>query len=139
MISNLLNHPDIRPFMGGEGVLDAELLPPHVYLGDHRGGMLFIENMPNVYEGHYLFTRATRLREKIEIASSMIVKMLLEHEAELIWGQVPIANRKARWFTRQIGLSPLGFRQRPYPSEIFGVRREWVIQSEMSGQTRIGE
>lgn len=127
MIGNLLNHPDIRPAMGGDGWLDAELLPPHIYLGDERGGMLFIENATGIYEVHYLFTAEIRGGEALKIASGMILALMLDHDAKMIWGSVPIGNRPARIFTRKLGFTSLGIRERLDKSfEDFVLRREWV-------------
>lgn len=115
-LNRLLNHPVIRPHMGGEGELDGKLLLDIgiFYLSDD-GGMLFHESDPGLWEGHYLFTR----RAPYNLALGMVCAFVLEAQPRLLWGRVPVANRAARLFTRKIGLTSLGIRQRPFPAEIF--------------------
>lgn len=111
-LNALLNHPRIRPNMGGEGVLDGAPLLDIFYLSD-TGGMLF-HGSEGIYEGHYLFTAPA----PYELALGMVRACMLE-EAELVWGRVPVGNRAARIFTRRIGFTSLGIRAAPFQAEIF--------------------
>jgi hypothetical protein len=117
-LNALLNHPRIRPNMGGEGELDGTPLLGIFYLSDH-GGMLFHESDPGLWEGHYLFTA----RAPYDLALGMVRAFMLEARPRMLWGRVPVANRAARLFSRKIGLTSLGIRQRPFPAEIFAWKR----------------
>lgn len=113
-LNRLLNHPRIRPNMGGEGELDGSGLLGVFYLSDH-GGMLFHESDPGLWEGHWLFTSPA----PYGMALAMVEKFVLEVKPKMLWGRVPVANRAARLFTRRIGFESLGLRAAPFQAEIF--------------------
>lgn len=112
-LNRLLNHPSIRPKMGGEGVLDGTPLLGIFYLSD-GGGMLFHESDPGLWEGHYLFTDPSH-----DLALGMVRAFVLEAQPRLLWGRVPVGNRAARLFTRKLGFKSLGLRAAPFQAEIF--------------------
>jgi hypothetical protein len=100
--------------MGGEGDLDGAPLMGVLYLSD-QGGMLFHESDPGLWEGHWLF----HARAPYGTALAMVRKFVLSEKPKLLWGRVPVANRAARLFTRKLGFTSLGIRERPFPAEIF--------------------
>ncbi len=126
-LNRLLNHPAIRPNMGGEGELDGAPLLHAFYLSDH-GGMLFHESDPGLWEGHYLFTAPAPYK----LALGMVHAFVLDKAPKLLWGRVPVANRPARMFTRKLGFTSLGIRERPFPAEIFAWGRVPCLSSEIS-------
>lgn len=121
-LNGLLNHPLIRPNMAGDDVLDGRpLLDGGLFYLSDLGGMLFHPSDPGIYEGHYLFT--ARGAPVYEMALGMVHACVLEAAHRMLWGRVPVANRAARIFTRRLGFTSLGIRQRPFPAEIFVWKR----------------
>lgn len=114
-LNALLNHPRIRPHMGAEGYLDGAPLLENgfMYLSDH-GGMLF-HGDDGILEGHYLFTE----RGCYGTALAMVEQCVLEIGFRALWGRIGLINRAARLFTRRLGFTSLGIRQRPFPAELF--------------------
>lgn len=109
-VNALLNAPDIRPTIGGEGELDATAL-----LTDHRnvclvgdaGGMLFAWRGPSIFEVHCFFR--VRGREAIAAAVDMVAMM----GRALLWALAPEARRDVRWFARKVGFRSHGMMDTP--------------------------
>lgn len=117
-LNRLLNHPRIRPHMGGEGILDGSpLLENGFLLLSDTGGMLF-HGADGIMEGHYLFTRPS-----YDLALGMVHACMLEAARRCLWGRVPVQNRAAALFTRRLGFEYLGVRAAPFPAHIFAKGR----------------
>lgn len=123
LLNALANHPDIRPHLGGAGALEIGEMPDDwVFLIGDAGGGLFMRNAPNIYEGHWLFTEGGQ--PALTLAKAMVSAMLYGLGAEMVWGAVPVDNRRCRIFTRLAGLTSLGIHERPYQTiELFVARR----------------
>ncbi len=113
-LNHLLNHPRIRPHMGGEGYLDGTPLMGAFYTSEH-GGMLFHESEPGLWEGHWLFLAPNPKK----LALGILAQFMLDEQPKLLWGRVPVGNRAARLFTRSMGFTSLGLRECPFLAEIF--------------------
>lgn len=133
-LNRLLNHPSIRPNMGGAGILDgAPLLQSgFMYLCEHGGALFHGED--GLVEGHYLFLPSLRGAEAMKMALGMINACVLEPSHRMLWGRVPVQNRAARLFTRKLGFVSLGIRDAPLPSEIFVWKRApWALSATSLG------
>lgn len=111
-IDYILNLPDVRPTIGGEGLLSVfELIQDerNVFLVSGDNGAAFIWRGPGVYEGHSFFT--ARGREAISLGKQMLE--CVGGRANMVWGATPIKLRHVRWFNRQIGFRSLGMIETP--------------------------
>jgi hypothetical protein len=110
-INSILNHPTVRPTIGGEGVLDSTTLlgddRNRLYF-DERGGAVFAWRGPGIYEGHSFFL--VRGSEAMEAGRECLSLMA---DARMIWGNTPEDNRAARWFNRRLGFKSLGMIDTP--------------------------
>lgn len=117
-LNRLLNHPRIRPHVGGEGYADGQAIldaGAMFYLSD-QGGAIFHEGEPGIWEGHCLFHG----RAPYKLALGMIRALIYAVNPKLLWGAVRTENRAARLFTRKLGFTSLGFRERlGHQHEIF--------------------
>lgn len=107
LVNGLINDPEIRPTIGGQGILDSSPLllnGNNICLVNDRGGALFAWRGPRVFEGHSFFK--ARGREAISLGVE-ILEAMMPH-ADLVWGLTPIALRHVRWFNRKIGFSSMG-------------------------------
>lgn len=108
-VNALLNHPAIRPTIGGDGGLDAaDLIADrrNVCLMGDGGGMLFAWHGPGVFDAHVFML--ARGRRAIALAVAMLGKMAAEHGALHIWALIPAVSRNVHWFARQCGMTSLG-------------------------------
>lgn len=109
-VNTLLNHPSVRPAIGGEGPLDAtDLIADrrNICLLSEGGGALFRWTGPRIYEGHSFFT--IRGRKAIELGKALVGFI----DADLLWGLTPKHLRHVRWFNRKIGMKSLGLQDTP--------------------------
>lgn len=111
-VNEIINHPEIRPYVAGEGVLDAGPLVSdlrNVCLVDGACGAIFAWRGPGVFEGHSFF----RTRGAFSVGRRMLAEMHGEYGARLIWGLTPVENRRARMFNRLIGMRSQGVMDTP--------------------------
>lgn len=111
-INELINHPDIRPTVGGEGDLDAAALLAdrrNICLVDEGGGAIFAWRGPGVFEGHSFFR--VRGREAIRLGKQFL--SAVSDAADLVWGLTPESLRHVRWFNRQVGFRSRGMMETP--------------------------
>jgi hypothetical protein len=119
-INELLNHPAIRPTIGGDGHLDAARLIAdgrnRFYL-DERGCAAFLWRGPGIYEGHSALL--VRGREALKAGRETLALM---SDARMIWGLTSTspAMKHVRWFNRQLGFRSHGMQDTPDgPCELF--------------------
>lgn len=110
-LEQLLNHPAIRPYIGGDGesYVDPEpyAKPPYIFLQRDEAGMLF-KQTGDSFEGHLLFPPSIRGIRALDAAWSMISEVFTEHDACAIYGSISRDNRAARVFTRALGFDNIG-------------------------------
>lgn len=109
-VNELLNHPSVRPTIGGEGVLDASKLindARNRIFFDERGGSGFAWRGPGIYEGHSFFL----VRGRGALTAGQECLALLNYR--MVWGLTPEGNRPARWFNRKLGFDSLGMMDTP--------------------------
>lgn len=109
LVNGFLNHPSIRPTVGGEGFLDStDLLADrrNVCLISAGGGMLFRWSGPGVFDTHVFM--AVRGQKALRITRDMLACMGREFGAQHLWALIPKASRNVQWFARQCGMQSLG-------------------------------
>jgi hypothetical protein len=111
--NRIANHPDVMPtinYSGGYADFSPLLDHPDQYILLHDGegaASIFEWSAPGVWQGHSMFLPEVRGKQGIEAGKSMVVWMF-ESGANMIWGQTPIDNRRARMFNRLIGAKSVG-------------------------------
>lgn len=109
-LNEVANHPDVRPWLGGEGVLDltpAALDPNSILLEATGGGWLLHPIMPGVYELHTMFLPRARGRAYFAAAREALRWVFTHTDALEIVTKCPDDNGAAR-----MAASIVGFRER---------------------------
>lgn len=104
-LHDLINHPDVRPFVGaGDEDLDiTHRLRGALFYGDPAaGGVLFILAAPHVYETHFLFTKALRGKPALQVCRDAVRHVFTAYDAEAIVGSIPLSHRASRLFAAAI-------------------------------------
>ena len=65
---------------------------------------VFSKMSPGVVEGHYAFK--SKGRKALDVAAG-IIKDVFAHGVGVIVGKTPHTNKKARWFSRQLGFESI--------------------------------
>lgn len=109
LINHYANHPEIRPFIGGEGELDltAVIDDPHVAMMGEHGGFVLSWTAPGTYEVHTLITQAGRGQWAFDAAKQAIAHMV-GLGATHLWTRVHPEHRHTAIFTRKMGFKPCG-------------------------------
>jgi hypothetical protein len=81
--------------------------PDNICIIEGEDVSLFDYKTEGVYWGHYFFT--SRGKEASDLAKAVLEHVFNEYPVVLIVGLTPIANRKARWMARHIGMTSMGF------------------------------
>ncbi len=109
-VNAILNAPEVRPTLGGEGDLDAAVLladQRNICLVSEDGGMMFAWRGPEVFEVHCFFL--ARGRQAIASAKEMLALM----SGALLWAPAPEARKDVRWFARKVGFLSHGLMDTP--------------------------
>ncbi len=112
------NHPDVRPWLGGEGEADfTEVIanPENVALVAPTGGFVLVKVAPGIYDGHSLFLPTGRHRT-VQAMREALAWMFEREGAMEITTTVPCPNRAASALTKLAGFQPVGFRRRAWPT-----------------------
>jgi hypothetical protein len=109
----IANHPSVMPTINYSGEF-ADFTPlfelPDQYILLHDGkaaASIFEWSAPGVWQGHSMFLPEVRGKEGIRAGKEMVAWMF-ENGANMIWGQTPIENERARMFNRLIGAKSVG-------------------------------
>lgn len=111
-INGLVNHPDIRPFLGGDvtqGIdLTGAIVDRNVFLLGQYGGFGVTWCAPRIYEVHTFILPAGRGLWALKAARALLAKMRDEFNAERVWTRVDETQANVRAFTLAAGLQPVG-------------------------------
>ena len=112
-INSLVNHPEIRPFVGGDGKLQLDMTDSidndrNVFLMGEHGGFIGVWSGPGVYEVHTLIRPEGRGRWAINAGREAIRTMQREHGATHLWTRVSPELHNVRNFTLLAGFKPCG-------------------------------
>jgi hypothetical protein len=109
-LNKVANHPEVRPWLGGDGVLNLEGLaadPANILLETDGGGWVLHAIMPSVYELHTMFLPEGRGRAYFAAAREALRWMFSRTDALEIVTKCPDDNGPAR-----MAASVIGFRER---------------------------
>lgn len=116
LINSIANDDAVRPFIRPDG----EAMDFAPFEGKRIGetGVVILSNgedavslfeitAPRIYQAHTLFGPTCRGRKAIDTAREMVSHMF-ESGADIVWGVVSRANRRAVMFHRLIGATVIG-------------------------------
>lgn len=116
LINRVANSASVRPFIDYTGGVDPLDFSPAVgrptetgvvWLSDGEDAVsAFALTAERTYQAHVFFGERCRGRKAIETAKEMLAE--IDPYANVIWGAVPLGNRKAHWFARQVGFVDVG-------------------------------
>ncbi len=114
LVNSFANDPEISRAAGfggrevdcGPRMLDGDL----VFLTDGADAMMALhhDGDPATLQKHNLFKAGCRGGAAIRMGRAMLEWVAINLGARTVWAQTPVANRKARWFNRQIGMTSRG-------------------------------
>lgn len=110
--NRLVNHPDIRPFVGGDPEQPLDLQPIvendwNYFLTGPAGGFLGVWTAPETYEVHTFILPSGRGPKAASLARLAITYMVNEG-ARHLWTRVARDARNVRMFTLRAGFRPCG-------------------------------
>lgn len=108
----IVNHPDVRPFIGPGGELDlseAVARPENVFLMGEHGGFGLIWSAPAVHEVHTFVIGAGRGRWARQAARETIDHASRRGD-QMLWTKIPEDQPNVRAFAEEMGMSPTGER-----------------------------
>lgn len=110
-INRVANSASVRPFIDYRGVDSPLDLTPAVgrpaevgmvWLSDGEDALAcFVLTAERTYQAHVMFGERCRGRKALDTAEEMLAQ--IEPSANLIWGAIPMRNRRTRWFARKVG------------------------------------
>lgn len=108
-LNSVINHPDVRPWLEGEGELDIShqaYNPANFVLQTELGGFLLICHEPGRYEVHSQFLpgHATHPVRAMQAAQEW---MFTRTDCEAIVSKIPDGNKAAKGFALVGGLRPI--------------------------------
>lgn len=109
-LTRIANDPEVRPWIGGEGVMDLGPLlsdPANYGIEADHGGWLLHPILPGVYELHSLFLKEGRGKPFFAAAREMFRFMFAETDCLEIVTKCPDDNPAAR-----MAAATVGFRER---------------------------
>ena len=110
-LNYLVNHPEIRPSIGGDGTseldLSHNLLDWNYFLEGEFGGFLLNWSAPATFEVHTFILPEGRGGWALEFAEKAINYMITEGVTHM-WTRVPKKDRHTRLFTLKMGFVPCG-------------------------------
>jgi hypothetical protein len=105
-LTEVANHPEVRPWLGGEGFLDlrpAIATPENIALQFVGGGFVFHRIGEGLYEAHSLFLPAHRGSEAVRCLRAALRYMFTATDCMEILSRVPDGNLAADGFARLAG------------------------------------
>lgn len=138
-LNAVANHPDVRPWLGGDGPLDLTATLANqanlAFVTEH-GGFVLIAHGQSRYEAHSLFLPDGRGREAIDAMHAVRDYIFAMTDAREIVTKVPCANRPAAALARMAGFTPWFQSAIPFtpgavvPVEFFGLTlQQWALRS----------
>jgi hypothetical protein len=114
LVNSFANDPAISEGAGfggqvvdcGPRMLDGDLS----FLTDGVAAMMALHHNgdPSRLQKHNLFKAGCRGGDAVRMGRAMFAWVGENMGARVVWAQTPIANRKARWFNRQLGMTSRG-------------------------------
>ena len=105
-LNTAANHPDVRPWVGGDGPLDLTAViadPANIAIEAEHGGWVLVRHEAGTYELHTMFLRAGRGRRYFEQAADALRYVFTASDAREIVTRVPVLNRGATFAAMRCG------------------------------------
>lgn len=103
------NHPEVRPWLGGEGVADLSEQTAdtdNVVLQGEAGGFGFFRVAPGLYDLHALFLPSAWGQEPRKMIGEALAYLFAETDCEVVLMSAPTANRRIASFAHACGFLP---------------------------------
>lgn len=132
--NDIANHPQVRPWLGGEGALDltaAVMNIANFALKTDGGGFILVQHEPGIYEAHSLFLPETR-RGSIKAMREGFDYMFVRTDCERIVTQVPDNNAPAAALAKLAHFRPMFRREEAErgPTAYVGLSvDEWAMEN----------
>jgi RimJ/RimL family protein N-acetyltransferase len=112
-VNELVNHPSIRPHIGGDPEAELDLSAAvadrgNIFLLGEHGGFAFIWTAPHTYEVHTFILPEGRGQPALTLALLARSAMADLWEAEHLWTRVHPDAANVRAFTLKAGFKPAG-------------------------------
>lgn len=112
-VNAFVNHPDIRPHIGGDITQPVDLSgsvasDKNIFLLGAQGGFMLIWTSPDAYEVHTFILPEGRGRWAAQAARNGIGMMKYKFGARQIWTRVAEGRDNVIGFTRAAGMEPAG-------------------------------
>lgn len=106
-LTRVANHPDVRPYLGGEGELDlSQVIADNIGLECDAGGFVLTRQEPGVYEVHSLFLPNSGTKP-VKAMRAAMEWMFTRTDCGVILSKVPKSNARAKGFAIIGGLRPM--------------------------------
>lgn len=105
-LNTVANHPDVRRWLGGFGVLDlSEIIanPANIALQCEHGGWVLVKQDAGTYDLHTLFMKSGRGRYYFEASGHCLDYLFTASDAREIVTRVPSLNRGAGFAADRCG------------------------------------
>lgn len=115
-LNRVANHPDVRPWLGGEGVLDLTqtiMNPANFALVSDGGGFVLIQHEPAIYEVHSQFLPEGR-GQTVQAMRAGFDYMFTRTDCYQVVTQVPDNNKAAAALAKAADFRPM-FRREDTP------------------------
>lgn len=140
-LNSVANHPDVRPWIGGDGPIDMSALianPENIALQAEHGGFLLLKLEPTIYEVHTMFLPEGRGKWLFAALDAGSEYVFAATDALEVVTQVPTSNDRARMLSNAGHFKPTFSRARCWPSpggpdgiDYFGLTIErWMFRAE---------
>jgi len=139
-INRIVNHPDVRPTAGGDGMSRIDFTPifDNIIALEDKGGCWLLEDEGGgIYSGHYAFLPKYRGKHALKLGRQVLDYMFNVIGANRIIGRQPVENKLASVYNTALGIkkgpvqevTKQGF---TYLAQIFTIDRDdWsTIQGE---------
>lgn len=114
----VVNHPDVRPWVGGSGPLDVSSIiqdPNNVALVTETGGFILTKQDQHRYELHTQFLPEGRGPAMLDAAREGLRYMFAATDCLEIVTKVAASNRPAALLARHVGFDPIFTRDAAWP------------------------
>lgn len=104
--NEIANHPDVRPWLGGEGILDLRQTvanPDNVAMRYLGGGLIYEKQDDGLYEVHSMFLPERRGKYAVTVMRHSLEYLFTHTDCLEILTRVPDGNRAADGFARLAG------------------------------------
>jgi len=111
-VNALVNHPDVRPYVGLPDAGDLDLTeavarPEHWFLLGEHGGFALLWSAPTVHEVHTFILKSGR-GAWADKARAAMIDFAKENGAKMLWTRMPPKSPHVERFARQGGMQPTG-------------------------------